>query len=158
MNFNFLNHNRKPIYLFLNSVLTFLAIIFLSFSSYSQEKDLSEPQTLKASSELIKSFFEEVHKGSPYKYDKERERIYLEQLSRIEIIHIPYVENKNLVNLSTIELLNKYNSNLSYDFSNFDPKKFNFIKYSFNFYLTYDQFIRVDNQDYIIHILPYTNF
>jgi len=153
------NKNIKLNRFVFNSTVCLFSFLLLSFFSNSQEEvGFSEPKLLKLSVLDVKNFFEEVHKGSPYVFDKERERVYLEQLSRIEIIHIPYVENKNLVNLSSIELLNKYNSSLSYDFSKFDPKKFNFIKYSFNFYSTSDQFIRVDNQDYIIHILPYTNF
>lgn len=142
----------------MKGIVTFL-FLFLVVLSFGQEvrKEKTQDLPIKINKDLIPEFFTEVHDGSGYEYNSERERIYLEQISRIEIIYIPYVENKNLVNLSSIELLNKYNSDLSYDFSDFNPKKFNFIKYSFNFYSTSDQFIRVDNQDYIIHILPYTN-
>jgi len=126
-------------------------------SAQETDKVVLKSEPHKINNSFLKDFFYEVHKGSPYEYDRERERIYLEQLSRIEIIPIPYVENNNLKNLSSIDKMNKYNTSLSFDISNFDPVKFNFIKYSFNFYSTSDQFIRVDNKDYIIHILPYTN-
>ena len=140
------------------SFLFFAVIVFFS-NSFSQENTEKSNQVLlpQINKELLPKFFDEVHNGTEYKYDSERERIYKEQVSRIEIIYIPYAENKNIPNLSSVSKMNKYNPNLNFDISNFNPKEFNFIKYGINYYSSSDQFIRVDNQDYIIHILPYTN-
>ena len=141
----------------MKNIITILCLSFANiFYAQNREKVLKENQEIQINKELLKNFFNEVHQGSQYIYDKERERIYLEQLSRIEIISVPYVENKNLVNLSSIDKMTKYNPDLIFDLSNFNPNEFNFIKYSFNFYSSSDQFIRVDNKDFIIHILPYT--
>ena len=139
------------------SFLFFAVIVFFS-NSFSQENTEKSNQVLlpQINKELLPKFFDEVHKGSEYKYDSERERIYIEQLSRIEFIKIPYAENNHIPKLSSISKMNKYNPNLNFDISNFNPKEFNFIKYGINYYSSSDQFIRVDNQDYIIHILPYT--
>jgi hypothetical protein len=142
----------------MKGIVTFL-FLFLASLSFGQEvqKEKAQDLPIQINKELIPKFFAEVHDGSEYKYNSERERIYLEQLSRIEIIYIPYVENIHHPKLSTIEKMTKYNQNINFDLNDFEPKKFNFIKYSFNFYASYDQFIRVDNKDYIIHILPYIN-
>jgi hypothetical protein len=140
----------------MKGIVTFL-FLFLSGLSFGQEVRKEDPQVLPIliDERLLSKFFVEVHQGSEYVYDSERERIYKEQLSRIEIIYIPYVENIHHPKLSTIEKMTKYNQNINFDLSNFNPNNFNFIKYGFNFYSSSDQFIRVDNQDYIIHILPY---
>ncbi len=140
------------------SFLFFVAIVICS-NSFSQEilKKTSQDLSPKINQDLLPKFFDEVHKGSEYKYDSERERIYIEQLSRIEFIKIPYAENNHIPKLSSISKMNKYNPNLNFDISNFNPNEFNFIKYGINYYSSSDQFIRVDNQDYIIHILPYNN-
>ena len=147
-------------YLNIKNMKSIITILFLSLTSlfYGQNKsfELSENQSIQINKDLLPKFFYEVHKDSEYKYDSERERIYKEQVSRIEIIYIPYAENKNIPNLSSVSKMNKYNPNLNFDISNFNPKEFNFIKYGINYYSSSDQFIRVDNQDYIIHILPYT--
>ena len=135
--------------------ILFFSCISLSFAQ-NKENELFEKQSIQINKDLLPKFFYEVHKDSEYEYDSEREKIYLEQLSRIEFIKIPYAENNNIPNLSSVSKMNKYNSNLNFDISNFNPKEFNFIKYGINYYSISDQFIRVDNQDYIIHILPYT--
>ena len=146
---------QKPQY-FKNFLILGIFIFLFSICSFSQEeKEYRINNQINFSK--IPDFFNEVHQGSEYKYDSERERIYKEQVSRIEIIYIPYAENKNIPNLSSVSKMNKYNPNLNFDISNFNPKEFNFIKYGINYYSSSDQFIRVDNQDYIIHILPYTN-
>lgn len=143
----------------LKVILVFFAVILFFNNSFSQEnkEKLAALSTRKINRDLLPSFFDEVHYGSSYKYDSEYERIYLEQLSRIELIYSPYVENNYMLKLSSLSKMNKYNPNLDFNTSEFIPEKFNFIKYGFNFYASSDQFIRVDNQDYIIHILPYIN-
>lgn len=149
---------KKLFSLNLMKIFFFPYLLFFTFFCFSQELNEKSTQLIpKINKELLPKFFEEVHKGSEYKYDSERERIYLEQLSRIEIIKIPFAENNNIPKLSSVLKMNKYNPNLNFEISNFNPEEFNFIKYGINYYSISDQFFRVDNQDYIIHILPYTN-
>ncbi len=152
------NRLNKSVNCFKIGFLLFIGVIFFNSQNlFSQDNDSrkSEEVTSQISKALLPNFFDEVHKGSEYKYDSERERIYLEQLSRIEIICIPNVENIHHPKLSSLGKMEKYNPNLNFDLTNFNPSNFNFIKYGFNFYVSYDQFIRVDNHDYIIHISPY---
>ena len=91
------------------SFLFFAVIVFFS-NSFSQENTEKSTQVLlpQINKELLPKFFDEVHNGTEYKYDSERERIYKEQVSRIEIIYIPYAENKNIPNLSSVSKMNKY--------------------------------------------------
>lgn len=135
--------------------ITLLMLVLCSALTYTQQ-GVNPDNVPQINKKYLREFFEEVHRGSPYKYDSEMERIYMEQLKRIEIIKIPYVENKNHKNLSSIERMDKYNPQMSYpELTNFDPERFNFIKYGFNMFKPYSQMIRVDNQDYIIKIKAY---
>ena len=120
-----------------------------------QKKKIEASVSPKINPELIDQFFSEVHKGSPYKMSMDRKKSYLEQLSRFSFVYSPNVENKNHPLLSSIGRKDKYNKNMDYSLDNFKPEEFNFIKYSFNFYLTSSQMIRVDGQDYLIVIKSY---
>lgn len=154
MNLNrFLLYTYQKTQYFKNCLFLGAFVFLLSNLSFSQV----ENDSIQINPSLLEKFFDEVQNGSGYKYDSEYKRIYLEQLSRIEFIYSPYVENQHQPKLSTIERITKYNPNLNFDLTNFNPNEFNFIKYGFNFYASYDQFIRVDNNDYIIHILPKNN-
>ena len=120
-----------------------------------QKKKIEASTSPKINPELIDQFFNEVHKGSPYKMSEDRKKAYLEQLSRFSFVYSPYVENKNHPLLSSIERKDKYNNSMDYSLERFKPEEFNFIKYGFNFYLPSSQMIRVDEQDYLIIIKGY---
>jgi hypothetical protein len=73
-------------------------------------------------------------------------------VNRVKIVESP-VTNDKYPKLSSIPLLNKYNSALTYD-AVFNPDAFNPIKYNFNFYTNANMVYRVDNTNYIIIIEP----
>lgn len=144
----------------MKNTLYILACLLLSLGTINaqtdeQKKKIEASMSPKINPQLIDQFFNEVHKGSPYKMSEDRKKSYLEQLSRLSFVYSPYVENKNHPLLSTIEKMDKYNKNMDYSLENFKPEEFNFIKYGFNFYLPTSQMIRVDNQDFLIVIKGY---
>ena len=144
----------------MKKTLYILACLLLSLGTINaqtdeQKKKIEASMSPKINPQLIDQFFNEVHKGSPYKMSEDRKKSYLEQLSRLSFVYSPYVENKNHPLLSTIEKMDKYNKNMDYSLENFKPEEFNFIKYGFNFYLPTSQMIRVDNQDFLIVIKGY---
>ena len=144
----------------MKNTLYILACLLLSLGTINaqtdeQKKKIEASMSPKINPQLIDQFFNEVHKGSPYKMSEDRKKSYLEQLSRLSFVYSPYVENKNHPLLSIIEKMDKYNKNMDYSLENFKPEEFNFIKYGFNFYLPTSQMIRVDNQDFLIVIKGY---
>lgn len=143
----------------MKSVLVILMTLFVNHLMVNAQVDkrveIENSINPRINPELIDRFFLEVHKGSPYKMDADRKKAYLEQLSRISIVYSPYVENIHHPLLSSIDRMDKYNKDIDYSLNDFKPEEFNFIKYSFNFYLPYSQMIRVDNKDYLIVIKAY---
>lgn len=144
----------------MKSIPFIISCVLFTFTSLNaqtneQKKKLEGTMSHKINPELINQFFYEVHKGSEYKMDNNRKKIYLEQLSRFTFIYSPYVENDNHPLLSSISRMDKYNKDIDYSLTDFKPEEFNFIKYGFNFYLPYSQMIRVDGLDYLIKINAY---
>jgi hypothetical protein len=144
----------------MKKTLYILACLLLSLGTINAQTD-EQKEKIEASTspkinpQLIDQFFNEVHKGSPYKMSADRKKAYLEQLSRFSFVYSPYVENKNHPLLSSIGMKDKYNKSMDYSLERFKPEEFNFIKYGFNFYLPSSQMIRVDGQDYLIVIKSY---
>ena len=84
--------------------------------------------------------------------DPERIKLLNDLLdNRIKIIESPIVGEDKYTKLSSVPLLNKYNTNLKRDLT-FDPANFNPLKYSMNFFTSEAQIYRVDNTDYLIVI------
>jgi hypothetical protein len=84
--------------------------------------------------------------------DPERIKLLNDLLdNRIKIIESPIVGEDKYTKLSSVLLLNKYNTNLKRDLT-FDPANFNPLKYSMNFFTSEVQIYRVDNTDYLIVI------
>lgn len=84
--------------------------------------------------------------------DPERIKLLNDLLdNRIKIIESPIVGEDKYTKLSSVPLLNKYNTNLERDLT-FDPANFNPLKYSMNFFTSEVQIYRVDNTDYLIVI------
>ena len=134
---------------------TIVSLFTVVAQTDEQKKKIEAIVSPTINPELIDQFFNEVHKGSPYNMNAGRKKSYVEQLSRFSFVYSPNVENKNHPLLSSIGRKDKYNKNMDYSLDNFKPEEFNFIKYSFNFYLPSSQMIRVDGQDYLIVIKGY---
>lgn len=100
------------------------------------------------------SFANEVYRDCMEYTTAEFLSIYSQNISQVEIIKISLKDGKNLPLLSGISLKNKCNLELKRDETNFDKDNFNPLKYFFNFYSSEEQFIRVDNTHFVIHILP----
>jgi hypothetical protein len=84
--------------------------------------------------------------------DPERIKLLNDLLdNRIKIIESPIVGEDKYTKLSSVPLLNKYNTNLKRDLI-FDPANFNPLKYSMNFFTSEVLIYRVDNTDYLIVI------
>jgi len=80
--------------------------------------------------------------------------VYNENLSRVFIVKTNASLVESYINLSSVQVRNKYNSNLVNDYSNFVIANFNPLKYFFNFYSPSQLNYRVDNTDYMIIIVP----
>ena len=73
--------------------------------------------------------------------------------NRIKVIESPITENDKYPKLSTVALINKYNSSLARDAS-YDPNTFNPLKYDLKFSSKKVEIYRIDNTDYLIVIQP----
>jgi hypothetical protein len=88
--------------------------------------------------------------------EPQRIRAFAELLeTRLSVVKMPVNPKEDYVKLSTVPLLNKYNSALTRDGA-FDPATFNPLKYNLNFFSTKTEVYRIDNTDYIIMIKPQT--
>lgn len=83
--------------------------------------------------------------------------VFLNELldNRVKIIESELTANDKYTKLSTVDLLNKYNTNLSRD-TQFDPLTFNPLKYNFVISSSAAVIYRVDNTNYLIVIHPQT--
>lgn len=75
--------------------------------------------------------------------------------NRVKILESPISGEDKFVKLSTVSLLNKYNTDLKRDIT-FDPNNFNPLKYNFIVSAKLPIVYRVDNTNYIIVIQPQT--
>lgn len=80
--------------------------------------------------------------------------VYTEYLTRVFIIKTNASMIESKINLSTIQVRNKYNSALVNDYNQFNISSFNPLKYFFNFYSPAQMNYSVDNTDYMIVIVP----
>ncbi len=80
--------------------------------------------------------------------------VYNGYLTRVFIVKTNASLLDSYVNLSTVQVRNKYNSALANDYNHFNISSFNPLKYFFNFYSPAQMNYRVDNTDYIIVIVP----
>ena len=108
-----------------------------------------------ASAQQVNSKIQEVYGDKTHEIaqnDPERIKLLNDLLdNRIKIIESPIVGEDKYTKLSSVPLLNKYNTNLKRDLT-FDPANFNPLKYSMNFFTSEVQIYRVDNTDYLIVI------
>lgn len=74
--------------------------------------------------------------------------------NRVKVIEMPVNGGKEVyIKLSTIPLVNKYNTTLARDIT-IDPTNFNPLKYDLNFSSKKTEVYRIDNTNYIIVIQP----
>ena len=74
--------------------------------------------------------------------------------NRVKIVEEPFSSEEKYIKLSQVELLNRYNPNLTRDVV-FDPSNFNVLKYNLNFFsATFSYVYRIDNTNYLIVIEP----
>jgi|GEM_PF-1950247 len=140
---------KKGFILFLFALMTGIG------SLSAQTKNYPDYPHQTANTSLIDNFMDEVYADIDiYKTDEHKKRYY-SNLSRTIIHTVPLGEYPECPLLSTVSLKNKYNPNLQTDLNNFDPSKFNPLKYNFNYTSTNTTYYyRVDNSNYIIEIKP----
>lgn len=144
------SYYTKPV----NKITKFILFVVLILNtnlSFSQS-EVKVDNTLKVDVKNLAKFHNEVYGNSEYVLTPEREKLYLQQLDKVIFIKQPFAENENYKLLSSVLKMDKYNSNLNYDVSNFNYQLFNPLKYNFNYYIKVNQFFRVDNTDYVIMI------
>lgn len=96
-------------------------------------------------------FIVEVYGGTPY-MEQSHKNDYISFMKKVEV---KKWDGQNYPFVETIDLKNKYNPNLKYDFgSNFKPTNFNPLKYQFDFYQNSKTIYRVRDTDYMIVIHP----
>ncbi len=124
-------------------LLTTFVLVFCFNFSFSQ----------KINSENYEVFIEEVYGGTPYMTDELKE-IYIQRMEKVEV---KKWDGKDYPVLGTIMLRSKYHPEIDYDKAeNFDPNKFNPLKYFFNFNGEDEQILRVYGTNYMIVIDPNT--
>jgi len=79
-----------------------------------------------------------------------------EILTRIRIHKVDLGQYPECKKLSECSLRNKCNPSLDYNLENFDLETFNPLIYRLRFYSEQSEYYRIDNQNYIMEILPST--
>jgi hypothetical protein len=127
------------------SVLTFVLFAATNISSLSAQQIHSKIQ------EVYADKTQELVGNDPARLD------FLNDLldNRINIIESELTPTDKYTKLSSVTLLNKYNSSLTRD-AVFDPLTFNPLKYNFPLSASKTIIYRVDNTDYLIVIHPQT--
>lgn len=131
-----------------NIIYSFFTVLFVFFANIS---DSFSQQINAKITEVYGNKTQEIFQNDP-------ERIaFLTDLldNRIKFIELPVVGEDKHTKLSSVALLNKYNSSLLRDIV-FDPLNFNPLKYDFNISSKSTVVYRVDNTKYLIVIQPQT--
>lgn len=127
-----------------NYIYGFFTVLFVLFTNVN---DSFGQQIDPKISEVYGNKTQEIFQNDP-----DRLKALTDLLNnRIKIVESPVNGDDKYTKLSSISLLNKYNSNLKRDVV-FNPNTFNPLKYNLNFFTTEVQIYRVDNTDYIIVI------
>ena len=126
---------------------SYLFFLTLTFSVFINLNTVIGQQVNSKIQEVYGDKIQEIAQNDP-----ERIKVLNDLLdNRIKIIESPIVGEDKYTKLSSVPLLNKYNTNLKRDLT-FDPANFNPLKYSMNFFTSEVQIYRVDNTDYLIVI------
>ena len=102
----------------------------------------------------VSSFLSEVYLNCPEYIDSVHVSRGVEFLSRVVVHNVSADQDPDCLLLSSVDLKNKCNQNLTYDSMNFSSETFNPFKYLFSMYSTQTAFYRVDGTNYIIEIKP----
>ena len=144
-------------------VLFTLLGILLSFNSLAQSKDNQKPLTLvnypdnidqpltKKELAQIKEVYGDAAESEILNRPQRVKDIKFILRARVEIYNAGQKDLSGLKKLSEVPLIDGYVTNLSRDV-NFNPDKFNPLKYQFNFYGRDSYFYHVDNTSYYIII------
>lgn len=129
-----------------NSLFTLLVLNYIFITDIQAQE--------KVSNTTVKSYAKEVY-GTTTAYQSDEHLLeYKNYLNRVEIVTSKNekVINKTIKSLASVRLKDKY-AKLTYDnHLNFNKKKFNALKYAFNFNDTKDQYFQVNGTEYIIII------
>lgn len=103
----------------------------------------------------VAEFANEVYLDAPQYAQQTYFPAYIEKIKQVTILHKDQVPQTEVL-LSSVRLVDKYNSSLGYDKgSGFSPETFNPLKYFFNFYtLKEAHYFIVDGTDYVVKISP----
>lgn len=130
-------------------LLSSLIVLSACYSSNAQTTTASDQQI----NVKTKNYAEEVYKDYTVYTSPAHLALYEENLSRVEVKTMPVSGTENYTLLSSVDLKNKYNPQLTRDNAgNFNPSQFNALKYLFDFYPKQDKTYRVDNTQYLIVI------
>ena len=136
---------------FLNTVALLSFFLLCSFTTIDLQK---QPLYSKQKIALyINEVFADQADALVFKSSSKRLPLITDFFNRISIQNMPEHRGKKFKLLSSLELLDKYNPNLTRD-KNFDPENFNALKYQFDMVCKNKLVYRVDNTDYIISIEP----
>jgi len=136
----------KKYYLLRCTLLISFALIINNASFAQSLENGLHPKTLQ--------FANEVYQDCPQYVNEELLGLYDKIVRRVEIVQFDNNQLYDVKLLSSVVLKNKCNLSLNYDGSNFDAENFNPLKYFFNYSSSEHQYIRIDNTNYIVHILP----
>ena len=109
---------------------------------------------LNLDSSKAEEFINELYLDCPdYRNELEIERAK-EKISRIVIHQVPLEDYPECPKLSSCDLIDKCNQNLSHFTGVFDLNTFNPLIYRMKFYSVEKEYYRIDNNPYIIEIFP----
>ncbi len=129
-----------------NNFYVFLTVLFVQFTNIS---NFFGQQINPKITEVYGDKTQEIFQNDP-----ERIALLTDLLdNRIKLVESHIVGEDKYTKLSSVALLNKYNSSLLRD-SVFDPLSFNPLKYDFNISSKSTVVYRVDNTKYLIVIQP----
>lgn len=137
-----------------------MGLIFFGFCSFESSGNASmtlQQQQPRYSNEQIKAFIREVYQDQAdamfFNPKSKRLEMVTDFLNRIEYVKGSKYIQKDIPLLSSIKLIDKYNSNLMRD-GVFNPETFNPLKYNFTMGSKSKILVRVDASEYVIVIQP----
>ena len=137
---------------FLNKNLLCVALFFVLGlnASKAQDKSLYSQQQIE---NHIREVFADQADSLVFGKSVQRLKLITSFFNRISMKSVPEYRGKKFKLLSSLPLIDKYNSKLKRD-AVFNPETFNALKYEFNIASKDKQIFRIDRTDYIIIISP----
>lgn len=129
-----------------NTLYSFLTVVLIVFANISN-----------VSAQQVNAKIQEVYgdKTQELVINDSQRFAFLTDLveNRIKVIESPISGNDKYTKLSSVALINKYNSSLTRDVA-YDPNTFNALKYDLKFSSKNAEIYRIDNTDYLVVIQP----